>query len=359
MEFWQRVHWFATSACNQKCRFCFRPRFNHEDSPEVTRRLAEILAENEVREVVFTGGEPLLLKSLNTGLEILHNAGVKTSLHTNATLLTRKRLDCLKELVDDIAIPLDSTDRETQNYLRNSDCLQKIEEALEQLQSRKIKIGIHTVATIKNISHIPRIYRLLKGRRFDYWRIYEYNPELVTDRFKNVSRFEETEALRGEMPTNQDGGVNCLHAKFLLMEERMAQHTDRRIQFVGISDFDRKPYFFLDTAGNVYFCKWFLQGKRVDIGNLLKEGFKTIKEKVIRADREGALFDEDAFIDTLGDTPLWVRAAWEGNYEWEELDEIHQRHYNQFVHLAELHIQRGKRQGYIPRNAKSMVELVS
>lgn len=58
MEFWQRVHWFVTSKCNQKCRFCFKPNLESEDSSKI-ETLSETLTENKVKEVIFTGGEPL------------------------------------------------------------------------------------------------------------------------------------------------------------------------------------------------------------------------------------------------------------------------------------------------------------
>jgi len=162
MKFWQRVHWFATPLCNEKCKFCFRPGFQFEDSPEVVQTLATRLANNDVREVIFTGGEPLLLKSLDSGLKILNDAKINTSIHTNATLLTTNRLKSLTELVDEIAIPIDSLDKQTQEYLRGPDCLLKVKKVLRQLQDKKVRIGIHPVATKANINHLPHIYDFLK-----------------------------------------------------------------------------------------------------------------------------------------------------------------------------------------------------
>ncbi len=151
MEFWQRAHWFATSLCNEICKFCFRPEFQFEDSPEVTQTLATKLVNNDIKEVIFTGGEPLLLKSLDSGLKTLSNANIYTGIHTNATLLTPKRLESLATLVDEIAIPIDSLDKQTQEYLRGTDCLLKVKKIFRQLQDLNIKIGIHTVATKANI----------------------------------------------------------------------------------------------------------------------------------------------------------------------------------------------------------------
>jgi molybdenum cofactor biosynthesis enzyme MoaA len=172
MDFWQRVHWFATPECNERCRFCFKPDFEFLDSPEVVSELAHMLVEGGVKEVVYTGGEPTLLRNLSVGLDVLHNAGVDTSIHTNATTLTPKKRDQLVGIVDEVAVPIDSMNRQTQKYLRKMDCLPKVMDLLEQLQNKPVRIEIHTVATSKNIDHIPKIYEYLQGRRFDSWRIY-------------------------------------------------------------------------------------------------------------------------------------------------------------------------------------------
>ncbi len=351
MEFWRKVHWFFTSQCNERCKFCFKPDFS-SGSANTTKTLTNILVNNEVRKVIFTGGEPLLSKDLDASLDILHRNRVYTSVHTNATLLTNDRIRDLAALADEIAIPIDSIDRATQEYLRNTDCLPQIKAALGQLRDTNVRIGIHTVATSANIEELPKIYNFLRKGRFDYWRIYELNSNLVSDKFKSVDRFREVEELKGEGATAYDGGVNCLFADFLLMEERIAKHMDKRVQFVGVSDYDREPYFFLDPRGNVYLATWFSQARR-KIGNLLTEGFRQIKRKAIKEDSKGALYDEEAFIETEQNQPLWVRAAWEGNYFPEELEEdLRPKYYRRFKHLSELHLARLIRQEAAPKNAQ-------
>ncbi len=355
MKFWERVHWFFTSKCNQQCRFCFKPDFDSSSS-ESQLILSRLLADNHIKEVIFTGGEPLLSNSLEASLEILSKAGIYTSIHTNANLLNPKRLSDLVALTDDIAIPLDSTDREVQAYLRKSDCLPQIENVLSQLQAYDIKIGIHTVATSVNISHVPQIYESINKGRFDYWRIYEFNPEIVSDKFNSAARFREVQKLSKRSLTGRnidysDGGVNCLFADFLLMEETMSKHKDKRIQFVGISDYDRTPYFFLDSKGDVYLAVWFSQGIK-PIGNLLLEGYKKVKGKAIKEYAEGPLYDEDAYIETIEDQPLWVRTVWEGNYHNKELDDVKPRYHKKFEHLSELCLNRMKKQGKVPKDTE-------
>lgn len=358
MEFWQRVHWYTTLNCNQRCRFCFKPDFCSDFLDVDVDRLTQELIDNDVREVILTGGEPLLFEGLDFALEKLNNAGIDTSIHTNATLLTPDRLGNLSGWADEIAIPIDSMDRETQAYLRRGDCLPQVKKVLKQLQDLEVRIGIHTVATTLNIGDIPRIYDFLRRGRFDYWRIYEFNPEIVVDRFHDDARCREIEMLRGaeslerEELSYADGGVNCLFANFLLAEEQIARYNDKRIQFVGVADYDKPPYFFLDMNGEVYFSDWFSQGQRKSLGNILDEGFEVVRDKVMQAYAEGVLFDEPSFVDTENSKPLWARAAYEGNYDWEELERIDSKYGERFIHLSQLYLNRLKRQGQAPREIK-------
>jgi MoaA/NifB/PqqE/SkfB family radical SAM enzyme len=349
MEFWRRIHWFLTTKCNEKCRFCFKPDFGYD--PDNGKVLAQMLADNGVRDVVFTGGEPLLSRSLENTLEVLSRSDIDSSIHTNAMLLTPRRLSNLVPLTSEIAVPIDSTDRETQRYLRRVDCFPQVKRVLEQLQDTDLRIGIHTVATALNINDIPRIYDFIVKGKFDYWRIYEFNANIVRDRLDNVKRFREVERLKGKGATTNDGGVNCLIADFLLMEDYMSKYRDRRIQFVGFQDYDRAPYFFLNSNGDAYLATWFSQGRR-PIGNILTEGFRKIRNMAIEEYSKGPLFDEEAFIETEQNQPLWARAAWEGNFFCEELEEVAPRYYERFRNLSRLYLNRIKKQGKAPRDAK-------
>jgi MoaA/NifB/PqqE/SkfB family radical SAM enzyme len=349
MEFWQRVHWYATSKCNEKCRFCFKPDFEGKDSAENVGTLARQLVDGGIEKVIFTGGDPLLLKNLDAGLKVLHDAEVDTTIHTNGTLLNPKRTKELVGLLDEIAIPIDSIDRETQAYLRRTDCLPKVTDVLERLQEEDIRIGIHTVATARNIEDVPGIYDFLRQRRFDYWKVYEFNPDLVGDKLKSEARIKEIRKLTGKQATMSDGGVNCLFAQYILMEEQMSKQNDKRVQFAGVHD-DKDPYFFLDNTGDVHFCNWFLQGERKYIGNIRKEGFETVRDKIVEADEAGPSLYEEAFIETESDRPFWVKAAWDGNLDYEELEALHPRHYEKFDKLSRLYFNRLKRQGVIPED---------
>jgi len=131
----------------------------------------------------------------------------------------------------------------------------------------------------------------------------------------------------------------------------MSRYKDKRVQFVGVSDYNRAPYFFLDSNGEVYLATWFSQARK-PIGNLLTEGFRKVKNRAIGEYSKGPLYDEEAFIETEQCQPLWARAAWEGNFFSEELEDLNPKYYDKFRHLSDLYLTRIKKQGKAPINAE-------
>ncbi len=334
MQFWQHIHWYLTDRCNLDCTYCFAPRI--EDNIESTERLsllAKILVDNEIERVTITGGEPTLVKGLENVLQILREANIYTSLHTNGTTISRNRIQELKELVDEIAIPIDSMKAESQRELRGIDYLPMFEMAIKEIQEAKIDLVYHTVATAFNVNDLPEIYQRIIDTRFRQWKIYEFNSAFVQKKFSGIKNWRTFKKLQGRF-NYEKGCTDCLAAKMLLVEEEMKMFADPRIQF-GWKNEVKPPYVFLDNSGDVRFCTWYSQ-KRAVVGNLLKEKFSAAKEKLQQANRDGPFFDEDEFVEANNDLPIWAR-LYEGNFIDEEIEIVKSEYRNLTAHLAELH----------------------
>jgi len=96
-------HFAITSACNARCGFC---SFARDQLPVEARRsvtLAEatlacdILKRNGIRFLHFTGGEPLVHRDFTAMVAHATQIGMITTLVTNGSLLTPKRIDALAE----------------------------------------------------------------------------------------------------------------------------------------------------------------------------------------------------------------------------------------------------------------------
>ncbi len=96
-----QVFFAVTSRCDATCQFCGFNR--HEPGPRGTvsaddgRRAIDVLAENGVRILSFTGGEPLLVPHLEQLVRHAVERGLICRTGTNGIRLTTERLDALAE----------------------------------------------------------------------------------------------------------------------------------------------------------------------------------------------------------------------------------------------------------------------
>lgn len=59
-----RVLLICTSACAMHCRYCFRQNFDYPNSPKLFEKELELIAaDNTIREVILSGGDPLSLNN--------------------------------------------------------------------------------------------------------------------------------------------------------------------------------------------------------------------------------------------------------------------------------------------------------
>ena len=354
----ETVHWLITDRCNISCSYCFKPILGSPEDEERLDKLANVMIENGVKKVVIGGGEPLLVKGLDSALRILKQGEVYVSLHTNGMGLSATRIKQLSELVDDIALPVDSMKEAIQKELRCERFLpvfNNLENLVDKIQAQDIGTGYHTVFTAVNHQDIPEIYGFIKQRPFDYWRIYEFNDDLAIAKFlraKPRNKIEQQRVIEGIKKIKQlkgrggpkKGYTDCLLAKFLLMEKQMKQYEDKRIRFVEIRDFSRPAYVFLDNSGNVSFYDWYSFRDRRIIGNILRDGFPAVKKKFQELEEKDWTFDdlgEKEFINSINNKPLWARVE-EGAYFIEELEEIDKDYANIFNQLTELYNKRKK-----------------
>jgi MoaA/NifB/PqqE/SkfB family radical SAM enzyme len=346
----EHVHWYITDRCNLKCGYCFKPEFSYHEDESRNVNLARILANTDITKVTLGGGEPTLARNLAEIIHILKQSGKYVSLHTNGLLLDDKTISELE--VDDIALPVDSTDRDTQRRLRGKRFLavvDKLPQLASKILERGIKLGYHTVFTAINYQEIQEIYDFINKKGFSYWRIYEFNDDLalrtafdaggsqeeLKSRIKIIEKF-------GGSGTPTKGHIDCVLAKFLLSEQQMKKHNDKRIKFVGRRD-TSEPYAFLDNCGNVSYYTWLSQGERRIIGNIISDSYQTIRERLQEVHDKDWEFDnktEDEFWwATVGNMPIWAR-LWDGTYFHEEIEKIKPAFLDDVIALSELHTKR-------------------
>src|SRR3989344_1890901 len=108
------VQFELTSGCNQRCIFCYNvwkglcsEKKSIKMSKEKQLQVIDKIIENEIFDIIFSGGEPLLVGWLEDLIKKCKNVEMHTTLITNAQLMTLQRAKSLKDAgLDDMQISI-------------------------------------------------------------------------------------------------------------------------------------------------------------------------------------------------------------------------------------------------------------
>ena len=112
------------------------------------------LRQNGVQEIRFTGGEPLVLQELFELLSFSSRLGLRNSIGTNATLITK---DCSKYLADtglNLAVVSIDGIETVHNKIRGQGSFVKAMQGIYFLKSRDISVRVNTVVMRSNVAEI-------------------------------------------------------------------------------------------------------------------------------------------------------------------------------------------------------------
>jgi len=143
--------------------------------------------------IVFTGGEPLTRKDIIDLIQYAKKQGFYTILHTNGLLLTKEKLEMLAKFLDQINLPIDGCDEDTNRIIRERGVFEKVLEILEWLKGYpESKIVISTVVTQLNKDCIIKIAKILPKYIYK-WRIFQFKATGRAELFKNKYEISDQE----------------------------------------------------------------------------------------------------------------------------------------------------------------------
>ena len=104
--------------------------------------LIDFLADWDVKQITFTGGEPLLYKDLFVLLKHANKQNITTGFSTNGTLMTKKYLHSIHELsVDRVTVSIDGTE-DVHDSIRGKGVYKKAILALGDLTELQGEYGV-------------------------------------------------------------------------------------------------------------------------------------------------------------------------------------------------------------------------
>jgi len=173
------LHYYLTNRCNSKCVFCDiwkeTPKLDAKED-DVIRNLYSARKAG-CSFVDFTGGEPLLHRSLPLFLSEAKKIGFITSVTTNC-ILFKKRISELDNLIDLLHFSIDSDQSEHHNNLRGVNCYDDVIESIEISKKYRLFPDLLFTYNDKNINDINGIYDIARKNKlilildpvFDPWK---------------------------------------------------------------------------------------------------------------------------------------------------------------------------------------------
>src|SRR5712691_10286824 len=158
------VTWEITAACNIACIHCLsasgkrRPR---ELTTQQSLALVDELAEMQVFQIHFGGGEPFLYPGIWQVLEHCRERELVMCVSTNGTLITPERARRLAQL-DPIyfQVSLDGGTPRTNDRIRGEGVFTRALRGLELLAAEKLSLTVNSVLTRYSFAELDRLYEI-------------------------------------------------------------------------------------------------------------------------------------------------------------------------------------------------------
>jgi MoaA/NifB/PqqE/SkfB family radical SAM enzyme len=160
-----------TKRCNSSCSYCGiwaapkPPDPSFDEVVQVLRQLRDL----SVREVVFSGGEPLLRKDIVEIVEVGARLGLKTNLLTNARLLnTTLTSELVNAGLGIMTVSLDSLEPDIYKNLRGIS-LERVLQGLSSLISidqSKTRVHLTCVLTMLNLDGLSDLAQFAQEHQF-------------------------------------------------------------------------------------------------------------------------------------------------------------------------------------------------
>ena len=129
----------TTNRCNLRCEACgyWKTHQTRSITANDFQKILQLLDNIRINRVHFTGGEPLLNKSIEEMIYVAKNKDMCTKISTNGTLIY-KNVSCkMAEKIDEIMISVDSTDATTYKQIRGKDLFEDVVKGINFFTSRK------------------------------------------------------------------------------------------------------------------------------------------------------------------------------------------------------------------------------
>ncbi len=153
------VHVEVTKKCPLSCKHCYSAGGGNELTTKQIKELIDTLAEMNVFQIAFGGGEPFSREDFLEIAKYTYDRGIIPNVTTNGVLINN--IDKL-DIFGQINVSLDGADDETYFKVRGCNAFEQSLRAIKTLAS-SYDVGINVVVTRHNFEKLPDIFKLAEG----------------------------------------------------------------------------------------------------------------------------------------------------------------------------------------------------
>jgi Fe-coproporphyrin III synthase len=230
-------------SCNCRCLMC--DIWQRKDTKELNladfTRHRESLLRFGVRQVVLTGGEPLLHRNFEELCAFLAECGVHVTLLTTGLLLS-KRADVVAEGVDEIIVSLDGPEEIHDRVRRVKGAYHLILEGIQAVREKKAEMPVHGRSTVQKANHSLLRQTVAAAKTLSLDSIsflaadvtsQAFNRELVWPGERQnqiVLTGHEVEALENEIASLIRENAGDIRSRYILESEAKLNRIARRFR---------------------------------------------------------------------------------------------------------------------------------
>ncbi|WP_459167816.1 putative heme d1 biosynthesis radical SAM protein NirJ1 [Natronospora cellulosivora (SeqCode)] len=326
------VVWNMTRTCNLSCIHCYsnseKKKYSGELSTAEAKKFIDDLAEFNVPVLLFSGGEPLIREDILQILEYTVGKGIRATISTNGTLITKDIASKLKDIgVGYVGISLDGMELTNDRFRGKKGAFKLALEGIRNCLEIGQKVGLRFTINRHNYQEINDIFDMIEKEKISrvcfYHLVYSgRGSDIVKDDISLEETREVLDLIIDRTIDFQERGLDkeiltvANHADgiylYLKMKERDPAKAEEILELLDRNGGNRTGIAIanVDWEGNVH-PDQFTQNH--SFGNVKKRKFKDIWTDSSENDILTALKDRKSLLKGRCSNCKWLNIC-NGNF---------------------------------------------
>lgn len=198
----------VTRKCNLFCKHCLNNSGKELENTLTSNEIFDLirkLGRAGIQEIRFTGGEPLLHKDIFKFIKYADELNIRTSIGTNATLITPEIAKKLSEVgLKQAIVSIDGTE-EAHDNIRGKGNFKKALVGIKNLQDQNILIRINSVLMKNNYHDIINLMREMDSKQLPVFIRRFIESGRGNKQFSQVLSKEDYDKIREDLKNELNG----------------------------------------------------------------------------------------------------------------------------------------------------------